>query len=367
MTNDFFEKHSILGLQPQIIKSNKSYNIILIGSSPVLAELFYQIAILSNLPEQNVLNLYLVDKDAKNFYKRLKKLFSGIANIPHLNIKTIKLNSKSPQFYTNKIWKKRNLTNIIIGTKSRKRNLKIKNRLNNYISTKKTKILLTNNLTQPNNKSKLIAKLINYLYLRSTYNPNLLFNKKDKTKAKRIWNKISSSDQNSTKMQSIHISTKLLALGLKKQKSTKTSKELLEINKKIFDKKLDFREINDQKLQEYAEKFHNSQNNFKPIYFPKKFKSLFEKLIRSEHNRWNTYHYLNGWEYSKIKNKKIKRHDCLIPLEKFDTDKIKTTIIFDIFALVYIPNLLASAGMELSQISLKTPLCITKINFQKNG
>lgn len=351
MTNNFFEKHSILGLQPQIIKSDKNYNILLIGSSPLAIKIFYQLVILSNLPNENVLNLYLIDLKAKEFYLKLKKFFSGIEKIPHLNIKTIELDSKNPKFYTDEVWKKENLTNIIIATEDEKRNLKIKTELKKYISTKKTKILSPSTASQTNNKSKKIAKLINYLYQEINYNPNLLFTKKDKTKAKKIWsNEISSSDQNSAKMQSIHISTKLLALGLKKEKSTKAPKKLLKINKKIFDKKLGFREIDDKNLQEYAKKFHDTQNNFKPIYFPEKFESLFEKLIRSEHNRWNTYHYLNGWKYSKIKNKQKKEHDCLMPLEKFDKDSLKTTIIFDIYSIVYIPNLLASVGVELVEI-----------------
>ncbi len=354
MTNNFFEKHSILGLQPEIIKSDKSYSIVLYGNSPLAIKIFYQLAILSNLPNENILNLYLVDLKAKNFYKKLKKLFSGIKKITHLNIITIELDSKNPKFYTNKIWQKENLTNIIIATQNEKKNLKIKTELKNYISSKKTKILLPI-ASRTNINSKQIAKLINYLYQETKYNPNLLFTQKDKDKAKTIWsNKILLSDKKSTKMQSIHIDTKLLTLGLKKQKSTKTPEELLKINKEIFDKKLGFREIDDQKLQEYSLKFQDTKNNFTAIYFPKEFKSLFEKLIRSEHNRWNTYHYLNGWKYNKNKNKQLKEHNCLMPLEKFDKEYLKTTVIFDIYSIVYIPNLLASVGVELVDIMEKT-------------
>ncbi len=342
------EKHSILGLQPQIIKSDKSYDIVLIGSSSSAIEIFYKLAILSNLPNENRLNLYLVDQKAKKFYKKLKKLFSGIEKIPHISIKTIKLNSKNPQFYTNKIWKKKNLTNIIIATQNKKKNLKIKMELKNYISAKKTKILLANPSSQTISKPNPIAILINYLYKEIKYNPDLLFTQEDKNIAKEIYlNEISSSDRESSKMQSIHIETKLLALGLKKQKSTKTTKELLKINREIFDKKLGVRELDDNKLQEYSQKFHQTENNFKPTYFPTKFESLFEKLIRSEHNRWNTYHYLNGWKYNENKDKQTKEHNCLIPLEKFDKDHLKTTVIFDIYSIVYIPNLLASVGIEL--------------------
>ena len=47
-------------------------------------------------------------------------------------------------------------------------------------------------------------------------------------------------------------------------------------------------------------------DNLKPIYFPKKFKTLFKKLIRCEHNRWISCHYMDGWRYNKQKNKLAK-------------------------------------------------------------
>jgi len=334
-----------LELNPEIIKSNKSYDTILIGSSSLAIEIIYQLAILSNLSEQNILNLYIIDSQAKKFYAKLKKLFTGIEKIPHLNILTIELETESKEFYANEIWMKEDLTSIIIATQNKKKDLEI---TMNLQKNTLIKAQILSNISLKNKELESIAKLINYLYREIKYNPNLLFTEQNKNEAQKLWlEKASTEDKKSSKMQSLHIDTKLLALGLKKQKSTKSPKELLKINKKIFDKKLGFREIDDQKLQEYAQKFYDSKNHFKPIYFPKKFESLFEKLIRSEHNRWNTYHHLNGWVYSKNKDKKLKYHDCLMPLEKFDKDHLKTTIIFDIYAVVYIPNILASAGIEL--------------------
>ena len=351
MPNIFFESKSILGLQPQIIKSDDSYNIVLIGTSSLATKILYKLAILSNLPEQNRLNLYLVDKKAKKFYKKLQKNFSGIEKVPHLNIKTIKLDSRNPQFYTNKIWEKENLTNVIIATKDEKKNLEIKDILKNHISTQKTNILSINNSDLKNKISKLEAKLIYHLYKEVEYNPNLIFTKKNINDAKKRWKKeASKNDKKSSQMQSIHIDIKLLALGLKREKSTKTPEKLLEINKKVFDEKLGFKEITDKELQQYSKKLHNLPKNCKVPYFPKNYKSLFEKLIRAEHDRWNTYHYLNGWTYSKNKDKSTKKHDCLLPLDKFNNNKIKATIIFDIYALVYIPNILASLRVELVEV-----------------
>jgi len=355
MTEELFAKHSILGLQPQIINSNKSYNIVLIGSSSLSIEIIYQLTILSNLPEQNILNLYLIDYQAKKFYQKLKKLFSGIEKIPHINILTIELDVQGCKFYSSEIWRNENLTNIIITTEDELLNLEIALRLQGNIFSK-TKVWFAKeevnsyifhedifpmidkfkkrftNLhyfsSLEDKELECIAKLINYLYRETKYNPHLLFTKENKNEAQKLWlDETSTDNKKISKMQSLHMNTKLLALGLKKQKSTKTPKELLKINKEIFEKKLGFREIDDKESQEYAQKFYDSENHFKSIHFPEKFESLFEKLIRSEQNKWNTYQYLNGGTYDKNRDDLLKKHD--------------------IYSLVYIPNILASVGIEL--------------------
>ena len=340
---------TILDMQ-KIINSDKSYDIAIVGNSSIAIEVIYQLIILSNLPEQNRLNIYLIDIRAKEFYKKLKSYFSGIQKIPHVNILSVELDINKQSFYTDQIWKKETLTNIIVATQSKKDDLKIIQKLKKS-TTLKAQIISANSYSLDsleNSELISIAKLINYLYKKTKYDPNFLFNKQYQEDAQKLWlHKISSEDRKSSIMQSLHIDTKLLALGLKREKSTKSSKKLLKINKTIFEKKLGFREIDDKRLQEYAQKFHDSNNQFEPIYFPEKFNTLFEKLIRSEHNRWCSYHYLNGWIYDKNKNKSLKKHDCLIPLEKFDKNNLKTTIIFDIYSLLYIPNIFASIGVKL--------------------
>ncbi|MDO9304429.1 MAG: hypothetical protein Q7T77_03820 [Sulfuricurvum sp.] len=78
--------------------------------------------------------------------------------------------------------------------------------------------------------------------------------------------------------------------------------------------------------------------------------SMISKLVRAEHERWSAYHYLNGWKYNKIKNKKTKQHDCLLPLTDFVGYDQQKTILYDLYSVLYIPNYLASAGYRIVKI-----------------
>ncbi len=130
-------------------------------------------------------------------------------------------------------------------------------------------------------------------------------------------------------------------------------------NREILDAKLaanrDALGLSDAFLQEYSkelEKFYSGKP-FEVKYFPKEYKTMFEKLIRTEHNRWNAFHYLNGWKYGETKNKAKKVHDCLLPLEKFKKPELQLSVIYDMYAILYIPNYLANAGYEIAEIRKK--------------
>ena len=86
-------------------------------------------------------------------------------------------------------------------------------------------------------------------------------------------------------------------------------------------------------------------------YFPQEYTTIFEKLIRAEHNRWNAFHYLDGWTYNEVKSKAKKEHDCLKPLSEFDIPEQQLTVIYDIYSILYIPNYLANAGYEIIDMS----------------
>ena len=158
------------------------------------------------------------------------------------------------------------------------------------------------------------------------------------------WLNTTPHEQNANKTQAIHIDIKLLAFGLQRVKSEKSLNELLKINRKLFDSKL-----------EDSNKIEAKLKNYKVADFPTSFKTLFDKIARSEHNSWNAFQYLNGWEYSSQRNKDAKEHDCLQPLEDFDNDAIKKTYKYDMASVYYIPEYLARGGFEINNIkSTKT-------------
>lgn len=41
-------------------------------------------------------------------------------------------------------------------------------------------------------------------------------------------------------------------------------------------------------------------------------------LAEAEHQKWMDWHFAQGWKYSKTKNKKENRHDCLLPFSELD-------------------------------------------------
>ncbi|NPA27476.1 MAG: hypothetical protein GXN91_00295, partial [Epsilonproteobacteria bacterium] len=359
LIKDMFKNHTILGNFEDLISTNKAYNIAIVGDSLLAIGLIYHIAILSNLPNENRLNLYLINKDATKFLDRVKKQFSNIERIGHLNLIAYELDSNSLSFYKDMIWKKENLTNIFIVDDDESKNLDIAINLQDTTypleSAKdklKTKIIFAiyNDLgiSQKIDKNQgvfrsfytfanlkkvinskniideeldLIAKLIHFSYLGEK--------EIDKEKLNQKWLELDFFKRDSNRAQALHIDIKLLALGLKKQKSSKPLKELLTINQKIFKETI--------KIEE------------KDKEFPKEFNTLLSKLARAEHNRWSAFHYLNGWDYCKSRDDKAKRHNCLLPFSRFTTKEQKETYRYDIDSIQNIPIYLAHAGYEIKR------------------
>lgn len=213
-------------------------------------------------------------------------------------------------------------------------------------------------------KNYSIAKLIHNGYGDEFKRENLSLIESDlNTK----WFKIDKySDRLSNIAQTKHLNIKLQALGLTKEKSSDCKQTILNNNIKIFDEVLDkllqddYKKIKVSSLKEFYEKIHkaslefnnfykNPRESYKVIYFPKEFQTIFEKLIESEHERWNAYHYINGWEYidAEKKDKDKKLHHCLKQISKFDKDYLKMTFLYDVYSILYIPNYLANAGFEI--------------------
>jgi len=372
MVKELFSQHTVLGLQNKIIKTNESYNIVLVGTSELAIEIIYFVSILSNLPEENILNLYLVDAKAKKFYEKVKKLFAGIEHIPHLNIIPLELDADTLAFYKDKVWNKTNLTNIFIATEDENSNIDIAITLQNTTYLKKivkdifkTKVffavydnlglrdridedkkLFSNFYTFGDIKSAsdtknlidesldIVAKLIHSDYLAE--DPEIknidiqVLNKKWLSKKE-----MNAHKRDSNRAQALHIDTKLIALGLKKVPSDKSTEELMKLNTEKFSV---FSDVEKKEKK-----------------FPDTFDTLLKKLARSEHDRWNTFHYLKGWEYeeeweNKKDSDKAKKHACLRPFSEFDTEESEETYKYDLDAILNIPKYLALTKYKLVEI-----------------
>ncbi len=393
VTFSFFElavqklllEHSILGNKPEIVQTDEPFSVAIIGSGDLALQLVYQLTNLAHLPNENRLSIYVVDKNAEEFIERVKNSFIHIDKIATLELRAIEKEVLEADFYADPVWHKKNLTNIFITKEEEEENFNIALDFYNKCYIKSIgegsfngKVLfasykhreLTKSINENREKFKNfytfanaseifkrdillnekfdpIAKLIHNGY-GDVYKPNVLLELNSKIDEK-WFQEASLSDKISSRMQGMHIDIKLLALGLKKVKSTKKPEQLLTLNQKIFREKLGDVDISDEELLLYSKELSKaySGEKFEVRYFPKKFNSLFEKLLRSEHNRWNAYHYLHGWRYSLVKNKAYKEHDCLLPLNKFDNPNIQLTVIYDIYAVLYIPNILAGVGYEL--------------------
>ena len=143
-------------------------------------------------------------------------------------------------------------------------------------------------------------------------------------------------------------------MGLKQVPPTIKEKEkLLEHNKQmvenVFSESLPGLDTKGQSVIDYFIGYSSDDPDDIP-YFPENYSTLFDKMIRMEHNRWNAFHFLNGWQYSKVKAKEIKQHHCLIPLEKFEDVEMKQSVLYDIHSFLNIPYYFAEAGYEIVTI-----------------
>jgi len=350
-------QHSILGNKSEIINTNESYDIAIIGSGELAKYIIYQICKIAHLPNQNELIIHCIDKEADEFIKKLHRAFRYIDKVPNIIIRPLSADTKSSDFYELPLWREKNLTNIIICQDEEKENLDVALSLYDkaYLKearekTLRTKVLFeifkemtlsskinsnteqfgefytfanANDICSKENlideKTDEIAKLINYSY-GDEYNPQQILDYDEEVEIKsNNGNKVKvskreaidakwfdttrMSDKESSRAQAMHLDIKLLALGLKKVLITKSisTKDLLKSNRKIFEKHLG-KYISIDDLKAASRELDNFWAN-KPYdikYFPEQYTTLFEKIVHAEHNRWNALHYLNGWVYEKF-------------------------------------------------------------------
>ena len=370
MAKKLFLEHNILGYQTKIIESSEKFSMIVVGDSDLALEIVYHLAFLSTLPNENPLVLHLIDGNASKFKCKIEKSFPNINLIPHLSIEVTDIDNETLEFYQDKLWKCDNLTNIFIATKNEEKNLEIAINLQDttYIEAIgykrfNTKVLfaLYHNVglgEEINSNRDAFANFFSFGNIEETSTREILFDEDldyiaklihlnyrgikrvDKNEMYKNWIDTSPHKRDANKTQALHIDMKLLAFGLKKVKTTsKTLEACLTDNRKLFEGKL-----------EKSQEIQNELEAYKMEYFPKNFTDRYiDRVARSEHNRWNAFHYLNGWSHNLVRNDEAKEHSSLLPLEVFP-DEVKETYQYDLASVYNIPEYLAHAGYEIVEI-----------------
>ncbi|TLP35497.1 NAD-binding protein [Arcobacter arenosus] len=390
-SKDLFENNNLM--QSEYLSTNDSFKSVVLGNGNLALSIIKDILLLSNFPNKNKHVITLIDQNSKEFFENIKlETYYDQKKFPTVEFEIIESNWKSPNFYKENIFTDKDLLNIYICYDDEENNvnlaMELKNRIYTKFTSSKTKIhfgifseyQLSHLINENKNtferfftfgnfndifsKEKLldeedyiIAKMIHHGY-GDIFDENKLL--LDKSELDKKWfNNTKFSDKLSNIAQAKHLNTKLQILGLKKEKidEKELSKvKLLELNKKefysIIEPVLKESNISINRLKVASQelpKFWDNKN-YEVIYMPTEFKTLFEKLIEIEHERWNSYHYLNGWEYDEIKNKNIKVHDCLKLLNEFKEKHLQITVLYDIYSILYIPNYLASAGFKIKKL-----------------
>ncbi len=427
-----FLTHDIDGNSRKYIDSEKGFSIVVAGCTELALEVIGQACEIAHFPNENELTIYCVDVDIPTLKRLIYHQYPNIKDIPNIKLKFKSMNFRSKKYYAKSFWGK-DITNVVLCHENAQDNLDIASELADKTyrraivkNTMETKIhiaiyenkkiakAINNNEEQfkyfdvfaetskmagkemvIDDEMETIAKCIHYGYAEK-YNPEQEFSDDDIEKE---WFKnIVQTDRDSNRAQAYHLPVKVKALGLGIDERIFDEKFCLDENRRIFDldkinilnerKNLEPIPLDDTSLVEKTKNYINIedpnnpnkkiQESYKMVeqfdYFPDSVDTLFEKLIRSEKNRWNAHHYLRGWNHSNKKDKELKEHDCLVPLLQLpgqkeniytclrrnywsDTEKKMTfedynyyyfmlnnkryTVLYDIYSILYIPNFLA--------------------------
>jgi len=386
---ELFLRYPVDGRDTKFINSDEPFALVVVGHSKLAIEVIGQICELAHLPNENRVTIYCIDKDAKSFKDAVEFRYKNIDKIPNINLVYKELDYQTKQFYEDKLWFEE-ITNIIFCYEDDKINLDIAAEFADSIywqlikaNTLHSKIhiaisnhkLLADGITDNNlyydyfnifaqtdkmvsrdvvinERFETIAKCIHAGY-EMRYNPDAMFSEDNILNS--LWNQIDFlEDRVSSRAQAYHIPVKLKAMGLSFETvSNMEIGELLLHNQSLFNQNAlqkDLKKLGldrDSMIEKTKMLVGENQWNIQEFdYFPTEYNTLMEKLIRAEHNRWNAHHWLKGWNHSEVKDKSAKLHDCLVPLQDLPKDK-RHTVIYDIYSILYIPNLLAKAGLKL--------------------
>ena len=302
-SRELFKKYDIDGENDKIISSNEDYSIVILGNTNLAHEVIFQACIMGQLPNENKLTIYCLDKNPKKFQQKVELNYTEINSISNIEIKYIKFDIDSKLSYMKDFWYDMNLTNIFVCYENEETNLEIAANLSNitYLKEIEKKELKTN----------IILAIFNEYNISNCIKTN----------------------QNSFE--------NFFTFGLTRDICTKEYliDEIRDIRAKatnnIYNENAS---PSKQKPWEERSYFEKESNRASADHIKIKQKYLNidnsdlgkEKLARCEHNRWNAFHYLNGWKYSEKEDKIIKLHDCLVPydslnenIKEYDRDMIR--------------------------------------------
>lgn len=272
---ELFLQHSIEGEGYEVIESNKPFGVAVVGDTPLAVEILFEAIKVAQLPNENTLHLYFIDRDPVQFEEHIRYHIPDYDQLPNTVIEFIGLDAKKIDFYQHPaLWKNSTLKHVICHEESVD-NVRIATKLKNF-----TYVNLPMEFTIPkihigvyhhtqiadevrkfsHDKSNAIypfaiakeichrdhlldeklpklAKMIHRSYQLYGYNPSNLMVKD--TVLNRTWeDKVMINDQKSSFAQILHIDMKLKALGLKRHQSSQAVESLAEANRKVLEKVL---------------------------------------------------------------------------------------------------------------------------------
>ncbi len=312
-SRELFEKFDIDGKGDDIIDSSTSFSIVVIGNTNLACEIIGQACVIGQLPNENKMTIYCIDKDIKEFKKYIEINYTEIYSVANVTLEYVSLDENSIAFYRSEIWHQ-NMTNIIIALDSEQSNLDIASNLAN--------ITFLEDIVDKKLKTNIILALFNsYNLSKKIKENNMLFENfqifgdaKDICDKKYIINALRDK-------KAIAINNRYKE---QKAKEGKKSKDWDELN--YFEKESNRASADHGKIKQKYLNLHSDEK-------------ATELLAKCEHNRWNAYHYLNGYRYMKKEDsennvQRLKKfHHCLIEYNELsneykdlDREIIKDTI-----------------------------------------
>jgi len=383
---ELFEKIDIDFKDDEFIQSDNSYAIALMGESNLTFEIIKNIAILGQLPKENLLKLKIVSSDIKRFKNRLYMNFPKIDEVPNLKVEFIELFCDSYDFYKDALWKEK-FAHIIVSYDDDKKNLQIASNLINHT--------FLDEIVDKSFDTTISISMFDGYFLSDEINSNKtllkplnIFGRKYDIFDK----KYIISGERDKEAVAVNLIYSTVGFRLKDSKSY-----LYEYDEKDFSEFHSFISVDDKRWKSlsYIEKESNryvadhlkvklkylglialqsDEDDLQKLYSYNKdiffihYKDRYI-LAKNEHNRWMAFYILNGYSKTefipKVKKQNLKKffelkkeHMCLVEFDEFKSKKEELNKLgykegefegYDFMINDHIPHILSSAGFILKK------------------